>query len=113
MAKKKSTAQKVENRSVRANMNALIGLCSCIAIVLSVVITIVTAIMQWANASATIGGKDVVSILKLIELIALNIAVCLGAYYYARNKVKWFKITVFVAIIISILLAIIFGILTL
>ena len=37
MAKKKSTAKKVEDRSVRANMSALIGVCACVAIVLAII----------------------------------------------------------------------------
>ena len=49
MAKKKSTSQKVENRSVRSNMNALIGLCSCIAIILAIVIFVVKLIFDAAN----------------------------------------------------------------
>ncbi|MDE6276142.1 MAG: hypothetical protein K2M75_06365 [Clostridia bacterium] len=101
MAKKK-TSQKVENRSVRSNMNALIGLCSCVAIVLAIVIFIVSLIL---NAVGVSGGWPM-RILNLVKDIALGIGICLSAYYYARGKKKWFRITVFVCIIIYIILAI-------
>lgn len=102
MAKKKSTAQKVENRSVRSNMNVLIGVCSCIAIVLAIVIFIVNLILNAVNQN----GGVVMNVLNLVKDIALGIAVCLGAYYYARGKKKWFRILVYVCIIVYIVLAI-------
>lgn len=109
MAKKKSTSQKVENRSVRSNMNALIGLCSCIAIILAIVIFVVKLIFDAANLSA----GSIPGILNLIKDIALGIAVCLAAYYYARSKSKGFRITVFICIIVYIILAVVGGVIAL
>ena len=102
MAKKKSTAKKVENRSVRSNMNALIGVCASIAIVLAIIIFIVNLILQQVDGN----GGTIMSVMNLIKDIALGIAVCLSAYYYARSKKQWFRITVFVCIIIYAILAI-------
>lgn len=109
MAKKKSTASKVENRSVRANMNALIGVCACVAIVLAIVIFIVTMIINLLNKADKININDggILGILGLIKDIALGIAVCLSAYYYARGKQKSFKIVVFTCIILYIVFVIV------
>lgn len=107
MAKKKSTSKKVENRSVRSNMNALIGLSSCVVIVLAIVIFAVNLILKAVNQS---GGR-IMGVMNLIKDVALGIAVCLSAYYYARGKKKGFRITVFVCIIVYIILAIVAGVL--
>lgn len=109
MAKKKSTSRKVEDRSVRSNMNALIGLSSCVVIVLAIVLYVVTLILRLANQS---GGR-IMGVLNLVKEIALGIAICLSAYYYARGKKKGFRITVFVCIILYIVLAIVVGVLVL
>ncbi len=108
MAKKKSTAEKVENKSVRANMNDLIGFSSCIAIIISVIITILSAIFK--HVDITVGNVSLAGIFNLIQTIALSVAVCLSAYYFARRRVKWFRITVYVCIIIYIILAVALGI---
>ena len=50
MAKKKSTAKKVEDRSVRANMSALIGVCACVAIVLAIIIFFVNMILRYFSS---------------------------------------------------------------
>ncbi|MDE5549409.1 MAG: hypothetical protein K2J13_04060 [Clostridia bacterium] len=109
MAKKKSTSKKVEDRSVRSNMNALIGLSACVVIVLAIVIFVVNLILKALDLS---GGK-VMGVMNLIKDIALGVAVCLSAYYYARGKKKGFRITVFVCIIAYIVLAIVAGVLVL
>lgn len=101
MAKKKSTSKKIEDRSVKANMNALIGLCACVVMILAIVIFIVNLILDAVDQS----GGVVMSVMNLIKDIALGIVVCLAAFYFARNKKKAFKITVYVCIIVYIILA--------
>ena len=67
MAKKKSTAKKVEDRSVRANMSALIGVCACVAIVLAIIIFFVNMILQLLD----VNGGRAMGILNLIKDITL------------------------------------------
>ncbi len=100
MAKKKSTSKKVEDRSVRSNMNALIGLSACVVMILAIVIFIVNLILNALDQS----GGTVMSVMNLIKDIALGVAVCLSAYYYARSKKKAFRITVYVCILVYIIL---------
>ncbi len=109
MAKKKSTAKKVEDRSVRANMNALIGVSACVAIVLAIIIFFVNMIINLLNSSGTIqiNAGRALGILNLIKDIALGVAVCLAAYYYARGKKQGFRILVFACIIIYIVMAVV------
>ena len=103
MDKKKSTAKKVEDRSVRANMSALIGVCACVAIVLAIIIFFVNMILQLLD----VNGGRAMGILNLIKDITLGIAVCLSAYYYARGKKQWFKALLFACIIIYVVMAIV------
>ena len=103
MAKKKSTSKKVEDRSVRSNMNALIGLSACVVMILAIVIFIVNLILNAVNQS----GGVVMSVMNLIKDIALGLAVCLSAFYYARSKKKAFRITVYVCIVIYIVLVLV------
>ena len=62
MAKKKSTSKKVEDRSVRSNMNALIGLSACVVMILAIVIFIVNLILNALDQSGgtVIDRKSVV-----------------------------------------------------
>ena len=100
MAKKKSTSKKVEDRSVRSNMDALIGLSACVVMILAIVIFVVNLILNAINQS----GGVVMNVMNLIKDIALGLAVCLSAYYYARRKKKGFRITVYVCIIVYVIL---------
>lgn len=93
MAQKKSTGKKIEDRSVRSNMNALIGICSCIVLILAIVIYVINLILNLVEASSTAVG-----ILNLIKDIALGIVVTLSAYYYARSKKTEFKVVIYVCI---------------
>lgn len=93
MAQKKSTGKKIEDRSVRSNMNALIGICSCVVLILAIVIYVINLILNLVEASSTAVG-----ILNLIKDIALGIVVTLSAYYYARSKKTEFKIVIYVCI---------------
>lgn len=101
MAKKKSTGKKIEDRSVRSNMNALIGICACVVLMLAIVIFVVNLILNLLEVSS-----KVVGILNLIKDIALGIVVCLSAYYYARSKKTEFKIVIYVCIGIYVVTAI-------
>lgn len=101
MAKKKSTGKKIEDRSVRSNMNALIGICACVVLILAIVIFVVNLILNLLEVSS-----KVVGILNLIKDIALGIVVCLSAYYYARSKKTEFKIVIYVCIGIYVVTAI-------
>ncbi len=93
MAQKKSTGKKIEDRSVRSNMNALIGICSCVVLILAIVIYVINLILNLVEASSTAVG-----ILNLIKDIALGIVVTLSAYYYARSKKTEFKVVIYVCI---------------
>lgn len=104
MAKKKSTTKKIEDRSVRSNMNALIGISACVALILAIVIFVINTILGLVELQA--GGK-VMGILNLVKDIALGFAVCLSAYYYARGKKQNFKIVVFVCIAIYVVMALV------
>ena len=100
---KKSTSQKIEERSVRSNANALIGFSACIALILSVAIFVINFILGLFNADL----GTIMTILVLIKDIALGIAIGLSSYYYARNKKKGFKITVYVCMILYVIFAIV------
>ncbi len=93
MAQKKSTGKKIEDRSVRSNMNALIGICSCVVLILAIVIYVINLILNLVEASSTAVG-----ILNLIKDIALGIVITLSAYYYARSKKTEFKVVIYVCI---------------
>ncbi len=93
MAQKKSTGKKIEDRSVRSNMNAFIGICSCVVLILAIVIYVINLILNLLEVSSTAVG-----ILNLIKDIALGLVVTLSAYYYARSKKTEFKIVVYVCI---------------
>ena len=93
MAQKKSTGKKIEDRYVRSNMNALIGICSCVVLILAIVIYVINLILNLVEASSTAVG-----ILNLIKDIALGIVVTLSAYYYARSKKTEFKVVIYVCI---------------
>ncbi len=101
MAKKKSTSKKVEDRSVRANMNALIGLSACIVLILAIVIFVVNLILN----ALEMGGGWPMKIVNLVKDIALGVVICLSAYYYVRNKRTEFKVVVFVCMGIYIVMA--------
>ncbi|MDE6189804.1 MAG: hypothetical protein K2G37_05925 [Clostridia bacterium] len=102
MAKKKSTSEKIESRSVRSNVDRLIGFSACIALILAIVMFVVNLILGAIKADLGI----ITAIMGLVKDIALGIAVCLNAYYYARNKKKGFKITVYVCIVLYAIFAI-------
>ena len=95
MAKKKSTGKKIEDRSVRSNMNAFIGICSCVVLILAIVLFVINLILDLVNGEAY--GK-VIGALNLIKDIALGLVVTLSAYYFARSKKTEFKVVIYVCI---------------
>lgn len=104
MAQKKSTGKKIEDRSVRSNMNALIGICACVALILAIVIFVINAIVSGLKLES---AGTVMGILNLVKDIALGLVVCLSAYYYARSKKTEFKVVVYVCIGIYVIMAIV------
>ncbi|MDE6474163.1 MAG: hypothetical protein K2L70_03610 [Clostridia bacterium] len=106
MAKKKKEAK---SRSTTVTSGTITGICCATAIVLSIIIFFVNLILQWAGVSLSGVSAKIMGAMNLIQMIAVSVAVCLGAYRYSRGKTKGVKTLIIACIIIYLVLAVVWG----
>lgn len=102
--------QKKETRSSSAvSTGSVIGICCATAIVLSIIIFFVNLILRWAGVNLTGVSAKIMGAMNLIQMVAVAVAVCLGAYRYSKGRTRGVKTLIIACIIIYLILAIVWG----
>ena len=105
MAKK----QKQSKSSTAVGTGSIIGICCATAIVLSIIIFFVNLILRWVGVNLTGVGAKIMGAMNLIQMVAVAVAVCLGAYRYSRGRTRGVRTLIVACIIIYLVLAIVWG----
>ncbi|MDE5755468.1 MAG: hypothetical protein K2I23_00020 [Clostridia bacterium] len=105
MAKKKKDTRS----STAVGTGSVIGICCATAIVLSIIIFFVNLILRWVGVTLSGVGAKVMGAMNLIQMVAVAIAVCLGAYRYSKGRTKGVRTLIIACIIIYLVLAIVWG----
>ena len=90
-------------RKQRTSSIDLVHVCCYIALVLAALLLAITKIFGFFNVNV---GGTVMSVLSLIQEIAMLVGIAFGAYAFARSKGKTWVIIYWVALIIYIAAAI-------
>ena len=106
MAKKKN-----EKRSsgTAVGTGSVLGICCATAIVLSIIIFFVNLILRWVGVSLSGVSAKIMGAMNLIQMVAVAVAVCLGAYKYSRGRTRGVRTLIVACIIIYLVLAVVWG----
>ena len=103
---------KKEKRSKSGSVvgtGSVIGICCATAIVLSIIIFFVNLILRWVGVSLSGVSAKIMGAMNLIQMVAVAVAVCLGAYKYSKGRTKGVRTLIIACIIIYLILAVVWG----